>query len=215
MEISHIGHACFRLKGKTGTLITDPYDPASTGLPFPKDLTADIVTVSHSHPDHNFTSFIKGNFKTLTLPGEYEIGGISLIGVATFHDEKNGQEKGKNTCFVIEMDGLRLFHLGNLGHLLTQEQLNEIGQVDIVFVPTGPFLTPQKAADIVKQLEPEIVIPMHYREEKTAPELATKLYPVEDFLKIMGLQALHEARYIISREKLPEELTVVVLDSKA
>jgi len=139
MDITWLGHSSFRIKGKLATIVTDPYG-ASTGLKLPKT-EADIVTVSHDHEDHNDLSRIGGDFKEVLGPGEYEIREVSIFGISSFHDASGGSERGRNTIYTISMDSMRLCHLGDLGHRLTQEHLREIGEVDILFVPVGGVYT--------------------------------------------------------------------------
>jgi len=214
MEIAWLGHSSFRIKGKSGTVITDPYED-SIGLKFPRNLTADIVTVSHAHSDHNHTTAVKGDFTTFSAPGEYEIGGISLVGVATYHDAKKGQERGKNTAFVIEQEKIRLFHSGDLGHTLSREQLNIVGPIDILFLPVGGIYTigPQEAVEVINQLEPTVIIPMHYHMPGLADTFA-KLAPVDDFLKALGVKSQPQPKYTVTHDQLPEEQTVIILEPK-
>lgn len=197
------------------TIVTDPYDD-KTGK-FPKDTEADIVLVSHDHGDHNQTSKIQGQCFKILGPGEYEVKEVSIIGVPTFHDDKGGSERGSNTVYVIEIDGLRLAHLGDLGHKLTQESLEEMGSIDVLFVPVGGFYTidSKTAAEVVRQIDPWVVIPMHYRQAGINPDLESKLQPVEDFLKEMGKsEILPVPKLTISADRLPSELQVVVLEKK-
>src|SRR3989344_1580615 len=135
MEISYLGHASFRLKGKQMTVVTDPYDERAGK--FPKDVTANMVTVSHDHGDHNQVVKIGGQPFVIDGPGEYEVGGVSVVGIHTWHDEEKGGQRGGNTVYVIEMEGLRMAHLGDLGHKLAQDQLEEMGDIDILLVPVG------------------------------------------------------------------------------
>lgn len=210
MEISWIGHACFRIKGKTGTVITDPYDPNSTGLKLPK-LTADVVTVSHGHGDHNNSSSIEGTPYIISGPGEYEVKGINVVGVGTFHDDKNGAERGKNTVYNITLDDINILHLGDIGHNLSTEQLEEVGNVDILLVPVGGVYTIEAstAAKIAAELEAKIIIPMHY----LVPGLKYELEPVDKFLKEMGKENTTPIpKLVITKDKLPEEAQVVVLE---
>ena len=141
MEISWLGHSCFRLKGKQATVITDPYSPDmgySLGKP-----TANVVTASHQHPGHSYTEGVSGNPKAVTGPGEYEISGVLIIGISTFHDEDRAKTRGKNTIYLIEIDEISICHLGDLGHVLTNEQVEELGNVDVLLIPVGgaaPFI---------------------------------------------------------------------------
>jgi L-ascorbate metabolism protein UlaG (beta-lactamase superfamily) len=163
MEISWLGHSCFRIRGSQVTVITDPYSPdMGYSLGKPK---ARIVTVSHQHPGHSYVQGVGGEPRLITGPGEYEIGGVLIIGLATFHDAENGSQRGKNTVYLMEIDEISLCHLGDLGHMLTAEQMEELDNVDILLVPVGGVSTigAPVAAELARQLEPEVVIPMHYR----------------------------------------------------
>lgn len=210
MEISWYGQAAFRLKGKTATVVVDPYDP-SIGLKWPKT-EADIVAVTHTHPDHNNTAGVSGASYIAKGPGEYEIKGIAFTGVSSWHDNKEGAERGPNTIYVFNIDGVRICHLGDLGqHQLTEPQLEEIGDVDVLLIPVGGVFTVQaaEAAKIVAQLEPKIIIPMHYH----LPGLTVELEPVEHFLKEMGKENIEPVSKLnISSEKMPEEAQIVVLE---
>jgi len=215
MEITYPGHSCFKIKGRVSTLITDPYDEKAGRLP--RDLQADIVTVSHDHGDHNHTEKIAGIKLKIDGPGEYEVGGVSVIGVHTAHDESQGQERGGNTVYVIEMEGVRLVHLGDLGHKLTQEQLQEIGPVDVAIVPVGGFYTinAKLAAEVVKQLDPRVVIPMHYQQAGLDPKTFKDLAGVDEFLKEMAKTEVQPVpKLTITADKLPAEMQVVVLERK-
>jgi L-ascorbate metabolism protein UlaG (beta-lactamase superfamily) len=192
--------------------VTDPFDE-KVGK-YPRGVSANIVTISHEHPDHNAAGLVEGNPFMVTGPGEYEVGGVSVIGVATWHDEQNGQERGMNTVYVIEMDGLRVAHLGDLGHGFSQQQLEELGSIDVALVPVGGYYTidAKKAAEVVKQLDPWVVIPMHYKQEGVN---VANLVGVEEFLKEMGKpETVPVPKFVISTDKLPEELQVVVLEKK-
>lgn len=214
MEIIFLGHSSFKLKGKIATLITDPFGP-QIGFKFPK-VEADIVTISHNHEDHNQAELVGGEPFVISGPGEYEVEGISVFGVSTFHDQKRGSERGQNTAYLIEMDGLRICHLGDLGHKLEDKQLEELNGVDILLIPAGGFYTigPTEAAQVVSQLDPKIVIPMHFNSPKLNQEIFGKLSSVEVFLKEMGEEAIPEPKISITPDKLPEELKVVVLERR-
>jgi Predicted Zn-dependent hydrolases of the beta-lactamase fold len=222
MEISWLGHSCFLIKGKEETIITDPYHPDlgySLGEP-----QADIVTVSHFHPGHSYIEGIAGNPRQIKGPGEYEIGGIFITGIAAFHDNEQGKARGKNTIYLIEMDGMTLCHLGDLGHPLTSQSIEELGMVDILFLPVGEISTIpiSVAVEIVKQLNPHIVIPMHYKtaalttsETLDSPEnpLAANLKPVDEFLGKMGIQQTEaKAKLSITQSSLPASTQIVTLN---
>ena len=209
MEISWLGHSCFRLKGKQATVITDPYSPDlgySLGKP-----AANIVTVSHQHPGHAYTEGVGGNPRVVKGPGEYEISGVLIIGITTFHDEDRGKIRGKNTVYLIEMDEISICHLGDLGHVLTNEQVEELGNVDVLLVPVGggSTINAAPATEIVRQLEPKVVIPMHYKTEA----LKRGLEPVSRFLKEIGVHdTTPQAKLSFTRSNLPLSSQVFLLE---
>lgn len=209
MEISWLGHSCFRLKGKGVTVITDPYDN-SLGIPL-SPLTGDIVTVSHKAPHHSNTEAVKGARKVLSGPGEYEISGIFINGVRTFQDDLKGAAKGKNTSYVIEIEDLRICHLGQIGHVPTDEQEASMGNIDILLIPVGGKSTidAKLAAETIRQIEPRIAIPMHYK----IPGLKVDLDPVEPFLKELGLTTPAPLpKLAVTATSLPPQLQVVSLE---
>jgi len=208
VDINWLGHACFRLKGSRATVITDPFPP-DLGLNLGK-AEADIVTVSHPHLSHSYVEGIGGKPHVVRGPGEYEISGVLIIGVPAHHDTEKGGEKGKNTVYAMEMDGISVCHLGDLGHALTAEQVEEIGNVDVLLVPVGGVSTidAAQAAEVVRQLEPKAVIPMHYQ----VPEISRELDPVEKFLKEMGAGQLEPApKLSVTRNNLPLSTQVFLL----
>lgn len=212
MDIIWYGQACFKLKGKEASVIIDPFDPDFTGLKLPKDLEADIVLKTHDHKDHSNTGAVGGSPIIFEGPGEYESKGVVITGVASYHDNSGGSERGLNTIFNVIVDGLRVAHLGDLGqNALTEQQVQEIDTTDILLIPVGSIYTidAKMAANIVSQLEPKIIIPMHYG---GVPGLKFPLDPVDKFLKEMGAENTTPiAKLSISKDKLPEEPTVVVL----
>lgn len=215
VEINYLGHSSFRLRGKALVVITDPFDEKCGK--FPRDIEAGILTVSHDHGDHNQIARVGGKPFVIDGPGEYEVGGVSVIGVGTWHDDNQGAERGRNTVFVIEIDGLRIAHLGDLGHKLTQEQLEEMGPVDVVFVPVGGHYTidAKTAAEVVKQVDPWIVVPMHYQQPGLDAGTFGQLAGVETFLQEMGkTDVVPAAKLAVSPDKLPQDLQVVVLERK-
>ncbi len=209
MEIIWLGHSCFKLKGKQATVITDPYSP-NLGYSLGKQ-TASIVTVSHQHPGHSFSDGISGNPKLVTGPGEYEISNVLIIGVATFHDENRGGTRGKNTIYLIEMDEILICHLGDLGHVLTDKQVEELGSVDVLLIPVGGVSTINApvATEIVRQLEPKIVIPMHYK----TLAINRELEPLDRFLKEIGAHDISsQSKLTLTKSSLPISTQVVLLD---
>jgi L-ascorbate metabolism protein UlaG (beta-lactamase superfamily) len=216
MDIQYLGHSSFRLKGKNATVIIDPFNPEMVGLKFPKN-SADIVTISHNHEDHNNSEAVADTKKVITGPGEYEVQGVSIIGIPTYHDEKKGEERGKNTIFVFEIDDLRICHLGDLGHKLTEKILEEIGDIDILMVPVGGFFTldPTEAIAVIHQIEPSIIIPMHFQTPDLKTELFEKLKPVETFLNESGIASEHLDKLNIKKIDInEEEEKIVILDRK-
>ncbi|KKU12141.1 MAG: Zn-dependent hydrolase of the beta-lactamase fold-like protein [Candidatus Woesebacteria bacterium GW2011_GWA1_45_8] len=215
MEISYLGHSSFRIKTSAGFVVTDPYDPKMVGLKF-SGVEADIVTVSHDHADHNQYQLVKGVKRVVMGPGEYEIAGISIIGIPTFHDDKKGELRGKNTIYIIEAEGLRLAHLGDLGHLLSEAEVEEIGQVDILILPVGGEFTigPKEATQVVMDIEPRVIIPMHYKTPGLNPDVFSKLVPVEEFLKEVSLTTERLPKFSVKKEELGEEQKVIVLEAK-
>jgi len=209
MEITWFGHSCFLIKGKEQTIITDPCHPdLGYRLGEPE---ADIATLSHFHPGHNYIEGVADDPKQIRSPGEYEIGGTFVTGVASFHDDKKGELKGKNTIYVIEMDGITLCHLGDLGHPLDPHLVEELGDVDILFLPVGEMSTipVDIAVEIVRQLEPPVVIPMHYKTEAFTGNLSL----VDKFLDEMRIREL-EARpkLSITSSSLPATTQTIVLN---
>ena len=209
MDITWLGHSCFRIKGNRTTVITDPCPP-SLGYSLGKQ-TAHIVCVSHQHPGHSYVQGIGGEPRLISGPGEYEIGGVLIIGIATFHDAESGKVRGKNTIYLIDVDEISICHLGDLGHVLTAEQVEEIGNVDVLLIPAGGVSTinATTAAEIVRQLEPNVVIPMHYKTEV----LNWQLEPLDKFLKEVGVkQAATQPKLSVTKTNLPEDTQIILLD---
>lgn len=209
MEITWLGHSCFKLRDKQATLITDPYPP-DLGYSLGKEV-ADIVTISHQHPGHSFSQGISGNPKVVTGPGEYEISNMLIIGVSTFHDNEKGIKRGKNTIYLIEINEVSICHLGDLGHVLTDEQVEELGNVDVLLLPVGGVSTINApvATEIVRQLEPKIVIPMHYK----TPAINRELEPVDRFLKEIGVHDINpQAKLSVTKSSLPLSMQVILLE---
>jgi len=209
MDITWLGHSCFKIKGSHATVITDPFSP-ELGYKLGKT-TARIVTVSHQHPGHCYEQGVGGQPRVVKGPGEYEISGVLIIGVATFHDGERGKKRGKNTAYLMEIDDVSVCHLGDLGHVLTGEQVEEIDNVDVLLLPVGGVSTinAAKAAEVVRQLEPKVVIPMHYK----TPALKKELEPVDKFLKEIGAKELTPLpKLSVSKSNLPPSTQVFLLD---
>jgi L-ascorbate metabolism protein UlaG (beta-lactamase superfamily) len=207
MDITYIGHSCFRIRGSQATIITDPVPPNS-GYSLGKQ-TADIVTVSHQDPTHSYVQGVTGA-RVIKGPGEYEIAGVLILGIPAFHDGVQGKSKGKNNVYLFEVDGVTICHVGDIGHLLTDAQLEEIGHIDILMVPVGGISTinANMAAQMVRKIEPKIVIPMHYK----TPQTKRDLEPVDNFLKEMGVTVMEpKPKLAVTKNNLPLVLQVAVL----
>ncbi len=210
MEITWLGHACFRLKNRETTIVIDPfgaetgYNPRSIG-------EADVVIVSHDHPAHNNAGAVAGKPRVIQGPGEFEVGGVLITGVRTYHDGDKGARLGKNTAYVVEMDEVRVCHLGDLGHVPTPDQVEALNGAEVLLVPVGGTTTldAEGAAEVISLLEPRIVVPMHYQ----TPNTTAKLASLEGFLQQMGLHgAQPAAKLSVTKTSLPLETTVTVLE---
>ncbi len=208
MDITWLGHSCFRIKSNTAVIITDPLPP---GLGYnPGKQTANIVTVSHPHASHSYLEGVEGKYKIIRSPGEYEISDILVIGITTYHDAVKGQSRGKNTIYLMDIDGVTVCHAGDLGHVLDDDQLEEMGNVDVLMLPVGGVSTinASMAAEVVRKVEPKIVIPMHYKTEQSTRELDG----VEPFLKELGRSESEvRAKATISKGNLPAGMQVYLL----
>ncbi|MBN1168282.1 MBL fold metallo-hydrolase [Candidatus Woesebacteria bacterium] len=215
MDIWYLGHSSFRLKGKTATVVTDPFDPKMVGMDFPK-VEADIVTVSHDHRDHNQSDQVKGVKKVIKGPGEYEINGVSIVGIKTYHDSEKGEKRGKNTIYVFEIDDLRLAHLGDLGTKLSEKQIESMGEIDVLFIPIGGEYTinAQVAAQVARDIEPVIIVPMHYMQKGLKKDTFAKLTDEKPFINDLGLPVENEKRLNIRKLSLGEEQKIVIMERK-
>ncbi|MBC7074327.1 MBL fold metallo-hydrolase [Candidatus Parcubacteria bacterium] len=210
MEIVWHGHSFFEITTKHAKIAIDPFSK-EIGL-LPKRTKADILLISHHHPDHCNKEVILGEYFLIDSPGEYELKNVFVDAIESFHDEKEGKERGKNLIFVIEAEGKRICHLGDFGQKeLKEEQRERIGSVNLLLVPVGGKFTisAKEAVKLVKELQPNIVIPMHYFVEG----LKFKLDKVDEFLKLMGEKNLKPIPKLKLKkdEKLPEESKVVLL----
>ncbi|PLV57517.1 MBL fold metallo-hydrolase [Thermotoga sp. SG1] len=206
MKITWFGHACFSLEIEGITIVTDPFDE-SVGYPIP-NVTANVVTESHQHFDHNAHHLVKGNFRLINSPGSYTVDGVKIKGIETFHDSSHGRERGKNIAFVFEGEGLRVCHLGDLGHVLTPSQVKEIGEVDVLLVPVGGTYTigPREAKEVSGLLEAKFIIPMHYKTKY----LKFNLLPVDEFLKLF--EKHERVGNILELFEKPTERKIVVME---
>ncbi|MGQ9600477.1 MAG: MBL fold metallo-hydrolase [Anaerolineae bacterium] len=209
MEIVWYGHACFRLSERGVVIITDP-PSEELGYERPR-IRADVVTISHDHPGHNNRIGFRGGPRFFDGPGEYEVKGVFITGIGAYHDGRQGAVRGRNTVFLFDFDGITVCHLGDLGHVLTQDQIEALSDVDVLLIPVGGVhtLDGPKAAEVISLIEPRLVIPMHY---KTPVEKA-RLETVDKFLKEMGLAPIPlQPEIKVVKSELPEETQVVLLD---
>ena len=216
MDIYYSGHSSFRLKGKTATVVTDPFDSKMVGLKYP--LTeANIVTISHDHEDHNNADIIKGDPKIISGPGEYEIKEVTILGFPSYHDTKKGEERGKNTIYVFEIDGIRICHLGDLGEKLSETLIEALGEIDVLLIPVGGTYTidSREAAELVREIEPSFVLPMHFFVDGMNKASFEKLEPAEPFLREVGLTVEKMPKLSIKKEEIDTEVQkVIILERK-
>ena len=211
MEIIWYGHSCFRLTERgMATVVADPYDSKAIGYA-PLKLKADIVTVSHDAPGHNFPEAVKGTSHVISGPGEFEIGGVFITGVQPDGTGKKAKEQVRNTLYVFDYDGLTVAHLGDLMQVPTQAEIEALGTVNVALVPVGGGggLNAAKAAEVISLVEPNIVVPMHY----STPDAKVSLDALNKFMKEMGLAKQDPQPSLkLTRASLPEETHIVVLE---
>lgn len=213
MNITWLGFSCFKIQeqthGQDVTIVTDPFG-AEGGKKLPRVLAADIVTSSHDHPRHNNVSAVDGDPFVIRGPGEFEVKDASVIGVETYHDKVEGKEMGKNTIYYITLGGIHMAHLGDLKHRLDAEHLEELHDIDVLFVPVGgnDVLDAKQAVDVVGQFDPRVIIPMHYR----TPNAGKGLKPVDEFLKAMGVsEPEHMNKLKLTASSLPQDETRIII----
>lgn len=207
-EFRFFGHNCIRIKAREATILTDPVG-RNTGYAMPKQ-TVDIVTLSHEHQGHANLAAVKPEYQVVRGPGEYEMHGVFITGIRTYHDAERGKLRGYNTVYIFELEGMRICHLGDLGHALNDEQAEAMGECDVLIVPTGGghVIGPDSAAEIVAQLGPKIVIPVQY-----ATSIGdAKLGGLDAFCKALGVEipALEE-KLVLRQSDLGETLRLVAL----
>ena len=212
MEITFLGHASFRLKGKSATAVIDPFESADVGLKFPRAVEADVITISHDHKDHNAKDAVGGSPYVISGPGEYEVKGISVIGIGTYHDATEGKDHGKNTIYRYVIDGVHVAHLGDLGHQLSADALDALAGTDVLMVSvSGKYLTNKETIELIAKIEPKIVIPMHYKQAGHSQTFAG-LPEVSAFLTEYGKEPQRVAKLSVTKDKLPPDLAVVVFE---
>jgi len=211
INVIWIGHACFMLKSKTRKLIFDPFK--GIGLPEP-DAKADIILCSHSHSDHNNAAAVSHKRSIILegFTGMARIGSVSVKGIATFHDEVQGGKRGKNSIYLVGLDGISFCHLGDLGHKLFASKAKEIGPVNVLFLPVGGFYTigPKQARKVMKSLKPKVTLPMHYRLPGMS-DAFNGLSTLEDFIRREdNVKTLKTPSFTVSRENLPKKALIIV-----
>ncbi|MFH0840781.1 MAG: MBL fold metallo-hydrolase [bacterium] len=212
MHISWLGHSCFKLQDKIGPdgviVICDPFDSEYTGLKMPS-IEADIVTISHDHKDHNNIKAIRKEPFVIKNSGEYETRGVFIEGIHSYHDTEKGAKRGNNIMYRIEIEDLSIAHLGDLCTELDSKQLEKLEGTDILLIPVGGTYTldAKKAVEVINQIEPRIIIPMHY----SVPGLKIDLAPLDKFIKEIGLVPTYEEKLKITKRDLPEETTELVV----
>jgi L-ascorbate metabolism protein UlaG (beta-lactamase superfamily) len=212
MKITWVGHACFLIEGQGGRVLTDPYDKK---VPYrPPDFEVDVVLVSHEHSDHNAVERVRGDPVVLRGAGGHSAHGMDFRGISSFHDEAGGKKRGTNTIFLFQMEGVRLAHLGDLGHPLTYDQAAALADVDVVFVPVGGFFTigADEAAALVESLpRAKVAIPMHYK-----TDLLPIVFPiasVDKFAKRMeNVRRVGSSEVTLTRANLPQSQEVWILE---
>lgn len=209
LDITWYGHSCFRLRGRDASIVTDPYDRS---IPFPSlRLNADVVTISHDHPHHSNRNAVQAGeraLQTVEGPGEYEIAGAMVTGVQTYRDKQKGKVHGKNTAYLFTLDDVSICHLGDLGHTLTAEQIEALQDADVLLVPVGGQCTidAAEAVEVVSQLGPKLVIPMHYG----TPNMTFD--SVDRFCRELAAGDLQVVpRLTVTKSSLPDETQVVLL----
>lgn len=211
MKLKWLGHACFLITSDAGLkIITDSYSVGGGVGYSPIKETADIVTVSHGHSDHNNVAAIGGNPEVVTGSGVREVKGIKIKGVDTHHDESEGKARGNNVVFCLSVDGVKVCHLGDLGHRLSSQQIAEIGAVDVLLIPVGGFFTIDAfvASQVCDDLKPKVIVPMHYKTSKLDYPVAG----VEDFLKgKKNVKKIDSSEVELKAGQLPGATEIVVL----
>lgn len=212
MDVTWYGHGCFRLRGRGAAVVNDPYPPA-LGPRLPR-LEADLVTISHEHDNHNYVRTVAKDPFVIRDPGEYEVAGVTVLGVPTFHDARKGEEHGRNTVYLLAIDDVNVCHLGDLGHPLDDRSLEWLGKVDVLLVPVGggATLDATRGAEVVRQIEPRYVVPMHY----ALPQLKVDLQPIDRFLEEMGVESQErQPKLTVQASSSSEETKVVLLEPRA
>lgn len=210
MEIKWYGHSCFLMTDGNGVrILTDPYG-SHIGYELPQ-ISADAVTISHEHSDHNNISPVISNTVIIRSPGEYEVKGVKIIGIETDHDRCGGALRGKNVMFIYELDGMRVLHCGDLGIIPPEETIEKIGHIDVMMVPIGAIYTIDdlEAREFANIIKPKVVIPMHYKTAKLKMELCG-LAPFVDAAKDCRIHNMNDWECTIQPISLGEDRVIVL-----
>ena len=218
MEIKYLAHSSFVIKTKTATIVTDPFG-SDIGFKFPKT-SADVVLISHHHGDHDNIKGIEGEPIVFDWPGEYDCKGVAIRGISSFHDNETGAKRGKNVMFKITAENISILHCGDLGHMLDEKTIEDIGNIDILCIPVGGYYTidAQVAMQITKQIEPALVLPMHYQTKELNSKIAANMKPIGEFLSAMSQSGLApQPKLVVKREDIAQETNtkVVLLEQNA
>lgn len=211
IKITWLGHSSFLMEDSEGIkVLTDPFDN-TVGYPVYRE-NCDVVTISHYHFDHDYTKEIKGKYELIDKTGHYNINGIDITGMPSYHDKVKGAKRGENIIYIFKIDDYRICHLGDLGYVLNEDEIRRVGNVDVLFVPVGGNFTidGKEAANVTKLLKPHIVIPMHYM----TPQLKLELDGAETFIKYMKNSEKINSCQIEINEKLKEYDKVKILQYK-
>jgi len=213
MKIRWLGHSTFQIKSES-TLVIDPHNPEAGGR-LPDDLTADTVLVTHGHMDHNFTQAVGGMPEIFSQLGDFNSDEYKIKGVASYHDDTNGTQRGENIIYIISAEGLRLCHMGDLGHVLNAKEIQELGEIDILMIPVGGYYTidADKAAQVVGQLEPKVVMPMHYKSKGS--DIVYNITSAEPFCEKLGWDVQSNTEELdITSDNLPKYENKIILFTK-
>jgi L-ascorbate metabolism protein UlaG (beta-lactamase superfamily) len=211
-EIRWFGHNCFRIRAREATVVIDPVGK-NTGYAMAKQ-TADVVLLTHEHPGHANLTAIKPPYQVVRGPGEYEMHDVFITGIRTYHDAENGAQNGYNTAYLLEVEGMTVCHVGDLGHALNEDQLEILTGADILMIPVGggSVITTEQAAETVGLLEPKVVIPMQY----ATPIGDKKLGELEPFCKALGVPVpAADEKLTLRHSELTETMRLVTLQPES
>ncbi len=216
MDITWYGLSCFRIREGGVTVVCDPFDN-TVGKLLPR-IRADIVTISHDRPGHSSIERLTGEPKVLSGPGEYEVSNVFITGLTTYHRKESDKADERNVIYFLDFDGLTVGHLGDLGEVPSQSEIEELnlGELDILLVPVGggSILDPTRAVEVIGMFEPKLVIPMHYQQDEFDAPWTKELEPVDNFLRALGTAAPEPQPMLkVAKSSLPEETEVVILAS--